>query len=171
MPTPTYIPLATVTLSAAAASITFSSVSQAYRDLIIVAEVERTSTAAGEYVYQFNNDGNNNYSWVTMRGGASSNIISSAQGAINSIRPVTGVGEVNGIPNTTILQVFDYSQTNKHKSGVLMNGNPNGLTTISSVQTHAFRYASNTAISTINIVRGGGEFAIGTSVTIYGIEG
>jgi hypothetical protein len=172
MATPTYDVIATTTLTSAATSITFSSLDQSYRDIIISARTRRTSTAAGETVYYFNNDTANNYSWLTMRGGAGTSIICTVQSAIGTIRPSTGVGDPTADFYETILQVFDYSQTNKHKSGILQSGNSTASATTNSIQSHAFRYATNTAITTINIGRvDGGSLDLGTTVTIYGIAG
>ena len=60
MPTPTYTPLATVTLGTAASSVTFSSIPATYRDLILV--VNATTSADGIPSLRFNGDSGNNYS-------------------------------------------------------------------------------------------------------------
>ena len=63
MATPTYIALATTTLSSAVGSVTFSSIPAGYRDLVLVAE-GLTSGATSNVRMQFNSDTGNNYSLV-----------------------------------------------------------------------------------------------------------
>jgi hypothetical protein len=73
MPTPTYTPIATTTLGTAAASVTFSSISGSYTDLVlIIAGVQ--SVADVPYI-QFNSDTATNYSRTQLSGDGSSVLI------------------------------------------------------------------------------------------------
>jgi len=66
----TYEPIATTTLGTAAASVTFSSISGSYTDLVWI--IEGTSTANAVITVQFNSDTTSNYSctWINGTGTA-----------------------------------------------------------------------------------------------------
>jgi hypothetical protein len=64
MPTPTYIPLATVTLGSADSSVTFSSIPATYRDLILVLNGTRSTTSGVRA--RANADAGANYPMVYM---------------------------------------------------------------------------------------------------------
>jgi len=49
-----YVPLANLTLGSSAASVTFSSISQAYKDLVLV--IEATTSALDVAIIRFNSD-------------------------------------------------------------------------------------------------------------------
>jgi len=69
MPTPTYTPLATVTLGSATSSVTFSSIPATYRDLILI--FDGTRTGNNNVQYRFNSDTGTNYSTVIAAGNGS----------------------------------------------------------------------------------------------------
>ena len=57
----TYVAIATNTLSSAAASVTFSSISGAYTDLVLVTNATLASGGAANLWCRFNGDGAANY--------------------------------------------------------------------------------------------------------------
>ena len=67
----TYTPIATQTLSANTASVTFSSIPQGYTDLVLI--VSATPVAAGTWNLEmrFNNDTGSNYSRTVLSGDGS----------------------------------------------------------------------------------------------------
>jgi len=79
MPTPTYTPLATVTLGSTAASVTFSSIPATYRDLILIITAQRTGSPVNVGM-RFNGDSGSNYSSVFMTGTGSSAISGTVSG-------------------------------------------------------------------------------------------
>lgn len=160
MPTSTYTPLATTTLGANATTVTFSSISQSYRDLILVTDGTRTTTDSISIRLQFNGDTGSNYSTVYMYGTGSS----AASGSITTdgvytarIAPTRAIGQTN---------IFDYSATDKHKT-VLSRGNAADYITIA----YAGRWANTAAITSIvcSIEGGSGQFATGMTFSLYGI--
>lgn len=160
MPTQTYIPLANLTLSGSASSVTFSSISQAYRDVICVVTPIASAAAAGMQM-QFNNDTAANYSYVTMQGNPTASGVATSDTVIR----VSDGGYVNNAAtNNYIIQVLDYSVTDKHKS-VLMRGN-NSVDTLSA---SAGRWASTAAITTIKLFIPTTTFAAGSTFALYGI--
>jgi hypothetical protein len=64
MPTPTYTPLATVTLASTASSVTFSSIPATYRDLVVVHNNFGTVNNDANSNFRFNGDSGSNYSRV-----------------------------------------------------------------------------------------------------------
>lgn len=161
MPTSTYIALSNTTLSGTATSITFSSIPDSYRDLVLV-----VTGRVNDYDWlsmQFNSDTGSNYSYVFMLGdGANSSSGSNTTTRAWFGRFSSGAGKIS----TSFANIMDYSATNKHKT-ILGSGNaPDDLTAAI-----ASRWASNTAISSIKVLpTGAAVFASGTTFALYGIE-
>ena len=78
----TYTPLATSTLGSAAASVTFSSISGSYTDLVLVISCAQ-SAAGGGLRFQFNSDTGGNYSTVE---------IGAYEDAVYQARPANATG-------------------------------------------------------------------------------
>lgn len=158
-----YVPLATKTLTATATSVTFSSISQAYRDLVLIASVSGT-TDNRQIKFQFNGDTATNYPMVTMyglTGGAATS--SSSAGGFNGV--TMGQFLVRADPKNTIqLDIFDYSSTDKHKSISLRQDL--GLYSTSST---AARWANTVAITSIVVTLDSSTFIVGSTFTLYGI--
>lgn len=168
MPTPTYTPLATLTLTGSASLVTFTSISQSYRDLVLVVNIaglSGTPTVTGSAM-RINSDSGSNYTWVTMTGNGSS---------ASSFTPgfTTGFDLACGNSNTpSMAQVnfLDYSATDKHKT-VLQRGTQPDINT----QAYAMRWASTAAISSIQLYSpdyfGGtlDTWSTGSTFSLYGI--
>jgi hypothetical protein len=157
-----YVALANVTLSSAAATITFSSISGAYRDLILIANASITSGSA-KSVIRFNSDSGTNYNLVTMEGdGGSTNYflasLSSIQGGGNNNNLSTALGQFT-------YNLMDYSATDKHKS-VLVRSDNSGLGTIAA----AGRWANTAAITTLSVgLSSASTYVTGSTFALYGI--
>ena len=160
MATPTYVPLATVTLASADASITFSSIPATYRDLILV--VAGTRTGNNNLLMRFNGDSGTNYSWVYARGNGSAG--ASGAETINII-PLAAEGLSTTEQLNGIAQIMDYSATDKHKT-LLSRFNQAGTQTAMS----ANRWANTAAITSIEVFTGNNDFGIGTVLSIYGVN-
>ena len=156
MPTPTYTALATRTLTSTAASVTFSSIPATYRDLIVIYQGS-TSAVAG-VIARVNGDSGSNYTLVRMIGN-SSGAISSA--ATDSYFPMVYSG--NPQSALSILQIMDYSATDKHKSALTRTTH----TSQSVVEALASRWANTAAITSIAI--SGGTFTVGSTFSLYGV--
>jgi hypothetical protein len=156
MPTPTYTPLANLTLGSSASTVTFSSISQAYRDLVIV--LSGTTSVDTTINIRFNSDSGSNYSYVQMFGNGS--VAGSGANTVTSI--------FSAVLRTTmgndVVQIMDYSATDKHKS-VLIRRNHAGADTVASAE----RWANTSAITSISLVTGSGTYNSGTSFALYGI--
>ena len=159
MPTSTYVALATTTLASASSSVTFSSIPADYRDLVLVAS-GATTTSDTVILTTFNNDVTDTYSYVQMYGEASYGSDSNTLEHIFTI--FGGTGSVGNV----VFNIMDYSATDKHKT-VLTRENNLG---ISWTGARATRWPQTTAISEIDLTPRSGNFAIGTTISLFGIE-
>jgi hypothetical protein len=161
MPTPTYTPLATVTLGASASSVTFSSIPATYRDLIFIFNgTSASGTPAVEA--RVNGDTGGNYNRVRMIGNGSTATSAAASGQ-SSFTVAAGSMPTSTVA-THIVQFMDYSATDKHKT-VLNRGNiPSGT-----VEAFAQRWANTAAITSISVFVTSDNFAAGSTFSLYGI--
>ena len=138
MATPTYIPLATVTLAASSPQVNFESISQDYSDLVLICE-NSTGANNGNFVVRFNGDSSSSYFTVDMQGTGSA----AGSGAYQSAS-FTGQSTSSGTALNSI-EINDYSATDKHKA-FLFRGDSSY-----SARADAGRWASTAAITAINI--------------------
>jgi len=154
MPTPTYTPLATVTLASSASSVTLSNIPASYRDLILIHNGALTNT--DNIVWRANGDTGSNYSIVqalATSGGASSNSSASRTSGL--------AGSSYTQQSANITQWLDYSATDKHKTSL---GRANSPT--SEVGMSASRWANTAAINSLTLL---GAFASGNTFSLYGV--
>ena len=170
MPTPTYTPLATVTVATSASSITFSNIPATYRDLILVTSTRISSGGAGVRL-QFNGDTGSNYNTVMARGGTSPVNVSSQVLSSQTNVFVLGQGWTSSgaSPSPAITQIMDYSATDKHKT-VLNRGqafeSTGGETEIEMTAT---RWGNTAAINAIAVFPTASTFNVNTTVSLYGV--
>ncbi len=160
MPTPTYTPLANLTLSGSQATVTFSSISQSYRDLVLVANV-KNATATTSFRININASGTTTSS-VRMRAssaGASSELF----GGIGAVTQSTDYGGFTPI----ISNIMDYSATDKHKTiltrATLKNVNAD------QVEATATRWANTSAVTSLVLSVETYNMAAGSTFALYGI--
>jgi hypothetical protein len=166
VPTPTYTALATVTLGTAAASVTFSSIPATYRDLILVVS-DLSATASNTLYARLNGDTGTNYSNVVALGDSTG--VVSLSSASNSNGLFMGAG-YQGLPTSgssqSILQIMDYSATDKHKTGLSRYGSAGK----SEVDMGASRWANTAAVTSLVVrIAPSGSFNSGTSFSLYGV--
>jgi hypothetical protein len=159
MPTPTYIPLATVTLGSLAATVTFSSIPATYRDLILVTNVTHSSNTELDLAIRFNGDSGNNYNRVAMTGNGST--AASFSSLNENYLYVLGASTTISVAT---LQIMDYSATDKHKT-CLGRGN----LTAGRVSAVTNRWASSAAINSISVAVLTGNFLAGSTLSLYGV--
>jgi hypothetical protein len=156
MATPTYTALATTTLSSSASSVTFSSIPQDYRDLVLVVNGSLTSTLENLYIL-FNANGTG-YSYVLMLGTGSS--------AVSANYSARTWGELDTGIGNNIYHIMDYSATDKHKTTLFRSNRASG-----GVLAQAGRWANTAAITSVAISGGLSQgFAAGTTLSLFGIE-
>lgn len=159
-PVNTYIPIGSVTLSAATSEVVFSSLpTSGYRDLVLVMNGQ---TAATDNIgWQANGDTGTNYQTIQALGGTS--------GAVSNAtaRPWGFAGTSYAQPSVNITQWLDYSATDKDKTTL---GRANSPTNEAAMT--ASRWANTSAITSLRIFPSlGGNFAIGSTFSLYAIAG
>ena len=162
--TATYKKIATTTLGSNAANITFSSISSAYTDLVII--LNGAFTTAETIGVQFNSDTGSNYSSTILAGSGSS-----ASSGRNTNQTGLTVG-TNGYWTTSIiansiLNIQNYSNTTTYKTILSRSNNTSvGLDAIVGL------WRNTAAINAIKLYGfySGHSFITGTTATIYGIK-
>jgi hypothetical protein len=175
MPTPTYTPLATITLSSSANNVTFSSIpTSGYRDLILVVNGRSTYTtdAADGVSVRLNSDTAANYTYIRMGGTGSSAFVDAATSQTRAfVASMRSSGSSNTDPSVAIIQIMDYSASDKYKT-ILGRGNS---TAGDGVTAHASRWANTVAMTTLAVFPERGlqgsssQWAIGTTFNLFGI--
>lgn len=158
MPTSTYTPLATYTYSSAVSTVTFSNINQGFRDLVLVINGVASTADVGIQV-RANGDSSANYPYVSMYGDGST----AASGFTTGEQFVMGL-----TPSLNILNIFDYSATNKHKTALIsINSQGSGPY----LQRIAARWGNTAAITSLTVTmnNGSSNFYWGTTMNLYGI--
>ena len=161
MPTPTYTPLATVTLGSSASSVTFSSIPTdgTYRDLVVVISAKNT-TGNRDIQFRFNGDAGSNYYRVYMFGNGST-----ATSATDGANPAQRLGYARTDEfTTTITNIMDYSATDKHKTSLSRVG-----AAILGANATAGRWQNTAAINSMTFLMSAGQFTADSTFSLYGI--
>lgn len=158
---PTYEPIATTTLSVAAATINFSSISASYTDLRLVL-VETGSTAA-DCNLRFNSL-TTTYSGTFLEGTGTA----TASFSDNSAAQLRWdrLGSSTTVPSIKTADIFSYAGSTYKTVLMTSSADRNGSGDIT-VAVGVWR--NTAAITSVNILRGSGNFSIGTTATLYGI--
>lgn len=158
MPTNTYTPLATVTLTSTDSEIIFGSIPNTYRDLILVYNGQTTSS--GNFDLQLKlNGATTNTSAIILYGAGNGGYGTFTQSNNNLLN----IG--SDVRSAVVIQVLDYSDSNKQKVSFIRANGP--TTTALCTQ----RWASTTPVSSLNFAIGSGAFAIGSTFSLFGVIG
>jgi hypothetical protein len=162
MPTPTYVPLANVTLTSTVSSVTFSSISQSYRHLALVVFCSGTSETFLDV--QVNGISGSSYTWGAMVGDGSSTFLQQSL-STDSFNLCPGVGgPANSIAK---MDFFDYTATNKNKAVLWRFDRPSNGT-----MQGAGTVTTTGAITSIKVYEYGSYlFGVGSTFALYGIAG
>ena len=163
----TYVALATQTLGTAASSVTFSSISQGYTDLVLVVGNTLTSVNGYGFTFGVNGDTGTNYSGTILGGNGSS--AGSARYTSISNTSTYFTGYYSGLsttdPGVSTLHFQNYSNTTTNKT-ILARGNSASKSTEASV----WLWRSTAAINQITIYsQSGSNMAAGVTFSLYGI--
>jgi hypothetical protein len=159
----TYTPIARTALSSSASTVTFSSISGSYTDLILICNLG--GSTSGEAVrIRINSDSGSNYSYTAIRGNGTS-AVSERASSQTVLRISTGVGVSTNASDMTIISNFqNYANTTTNKTIISRAGQAaNG--TESSVGL----WRSTSAITSIEIANTAGNLLSGSTFTLYGI--
>lgn len=161
MPLPsTMTPIATNTLTANAATVTFSSIPSTYTDLMMV--VNTITSTASEYMsINLNSDTGSNYSRTRLSGTGTS-----ASSGRNTNETVGYIGAetygTNALKFNTVVHFMNYANTTTYKTFL---SRANHIDLASEAIVGLWR---NT--SAINTIKVNSNFAAGSTFTLYGIK-
>ena len=153
----TYEKIATTTLGSAAADVTFSSISSAYTDLVIVGN--GSNSAGSTLGIQFNSDTGSNYSNTSLYGSGSS----AASLRNSNSNEASFVNWYTTFNNTFIINIQNYSNTTTYKTFLARGGNASNF-----VWASVASWRSTSAITSVKI-NANANFSAGSTFTLYGI--
>ncbi len=175
---PQFESIATVSVgSGGSSSISFSSIPSTFKHLqirAILATTQGTDRGNSALYARFNSDTGNNYSWHQLKG---SGTAASATGYFseNTIYGSDTLysGGASGVFGAMVMDILDYSSTNKYKTVRILNGfdsnsASNGNT---SVGLNSGLWMSTSAINAITIPNNGFNFKEYSHFALYGIKG
>lgn len=153
----TYTTIATTTISGTStSSYTFSSISSAYTDLILV--ISGTAAAAAGTFVQFNGDTASNYSYTYVYGDGTS-----ATSARASSQTAGNLGNLYTTQTTIVGSFMNYSNATTYKTHI---GRHNNAANMTLAVVNLWR--STAAINSIKVFPNGQNFGDGTTLTLYG---
>jgi hypothetical protein len=162
--TATYEKIATTTLGSAAATVSFSSISSAYTDLVLIATL-KMNTVAEDVHMRFNGDSGSNYSVITLWGNGTTagsvNFSSQNQMRLNYVTDPAPAGGTYLIVN-----IQNYSNTTTYKTALSKIGlASDGLDTVVGLwrSTSAINQVSFTLANSVS-------YGTGSTFTLYGIK-
>lgn len=158
----TYTPIATTTLTSAQASVTFSSISGSYTDLVLVCNHAGVSSLNSLYT-TLNGDTASNYSYTFLSGNGTSAI--SGRGSVTSL-PFGNSSLTNGA-TISIINFMNYSNTTTYKTVIGRNGVADGSQPNTTATVGLWR--NTNAINSILISYYNVNFTAGSTFTLYGI--
>jgi hypothetical protein len=157
--TSTYEKIATTTLGSATGTVTFSSISSAYTDLVVVFVGKPTS--AQTCTLRYNNDSGSNYSQTDLIGNGSSAV--TQRGQNNTSQRLYDVLAGSNPINTLIFNINNYSNTTTYKTTLLRGSDDGG-----EVGTTVYLWRNTAAINRLDFIAS--TWSSGSTFTIYGIK-
>lgn len=158
----TYTPIATTTLGSDQTTVTFSSISASYTDLVVIVNCGIDNALGAGVTMRLNNDSGNNYSTTRITGNGSS--AASYREANNSY--IFNYNTFVPITTNVIFNLQNYSNTTTNKT-ILQRFNEPSLGTAACVSL----WRSTAAINRIDISPEFTtiKFKAGSTFTIYGL--
>jgi hypothetical protein len=161
----TYEKIQSTTLGSAASSITFSSIAATYTDLRVV--LVATGSVSNYAKINFNSDTATNYSFTTIYGDGTTAY--STRDTSNTLIWLNGGWLQNSttIPSLYTIDIFSYAGSTYKTCLTTASNDRNGSGIVSRV---VGLYRSTSAITTIDLGVNSGNYAAGTTATLYGIK-
>jgi hypothetical protein len=153
----TYDKIATTTLGSAAASVTFSTITGTYTDLVLIGT--GTLATSSTMNIKFNSDTSSIYSRTELYGDGSS-----AASYRESNQSTQNFANWDTTGSNFIMQLQNYSNSTTNKTCLTRYNRPSSL-----VAANVILYRSTSAISNI-VITGGSNIQIGSTFTLYGIK-
>jgi hypothetical protein len=152
-------------------TVTFSSIPATYKHLQIrISARSNDDNAISNLRMTMNGDSAANYSWHFLQG-YGSGLWSSAgtSASLISLRDILS-GTSGNLPGVVIIDLLDYTDTNKFKTVRALGGLTNGSTQ-TQVSLISGNYRSTTAVSSLSLSIALGSFITSSRFTLYGIKG
>ena len=163
----TYEPIATTTLSSAAATVTFSSISGSYTDLVLVMSAFGSVSGADIRV-QVNSDTASNYSLTRLVGYTTAFSNRASNATYWQITNSVGIGSSSSDPTADVIQFMNYSNTTTNKTILVRHNQPQSSLMETAAQVGLWR--STNAITSITFSLSSGNYSSGSTFTLYGIK-
>lgn len=158
----TYTPIATTTLSSSQSTVTFSSISGSYTDLVVVCSMLATSGTPGP-TFKLNNDSSSLYSETTVNGNGSTTYSGrNSNASLMSLYWTAGLNTTD--PRVLTIHFQNYANTSVYKTMLSRFSFPSG-----EVGAFAYLYRSTSAINRIDFSVPTSTYAVGSTFTLYGI--
>lgn len=161
MGTPTYTPIASQTLAVAAASVTFSSIPQTFRDLVLIANVKGEVLNVQGRI-RFNSNTSAIYNTVIMR--QSSQTVSSEFFNTNSLGILSRTNATASLTMQISAHIMDYSATDKHKTALVTAAQGS-----IGIDQSIIRFDNALAITSLTVLPDTDQWAAGATFQIYGV--
>ena len=169
----TYQLIEAKTLTATAASVTFTAIPQTYTDLILKISARSTSTA-GLDIYanlkiQFNSDTDNNYNGILLfanLGSPGSGSYTSQSGNLFSYAN----GNVTTASTFSNMEIYIPNYTGSNQKGYSVDGVVENKASNGSVEFAAEQWTGTSAITTIDVVSLYGLYTADSNFYLYGIK-
>jgi hypothetical protein len=162
----TYTPIATQTLTSAQTTIAFSSIPQTYTDLRLVMEIKNTLGVYLTYIYEPNFSAGI-YSGTYMLGNGTS-ALTGRYTADSYILPDKPYGSTSTGWSIYTIDFNNYSNTTTYKTAISRSSVSDSAS--KNVYVNAGLIRTTSAIANLTIAAGGGNYAIGSTFTLYGIK-
>jgi hypothetical protein len=158
----TYEKIATTTLGSDSATVTFSSISSAYTDLVVVCNFGNTASDIVSFI-RFNGDSGSNYSNTKILG---SNTTTASQRDSNiTYEKITDNVTANTLTMNTVINIQNYSNTTTYKTALVRYNNAGVI-----VEGIVNLWRNTAAINEIQFGNSSSNYRTGSTFTIYGIK-
>jgi len=169
-----YESIATVTVGAGGtASVSFTSIPSTFAHLQIraLSRSDRASTAGDGMIVRFNSDSGSNYAYHYLQGDGASATAGADTSQTSMIIPRSGsANQTAGIFGVTVLDLLDYTNTNKYKTIRTLGGNDANGSGI--VALFSGLWQNTNAVTSITIdQQNGSNFQEYSHFALYGLRG
>lgn len=165
--------IATATATGSETSLNFTSIPASWKSLHLRSTVLDAAAAGRAFRVRFNSDSGTNYTILTIGGaGASLGTFGATTTSNNCIEyGYYGGSTLSGYPTISMIDVIDYANTSKLKTGKTSWGTLSPSGNNPEVGLNTFTWNSTNAITSITVtVDSGTAFANGTIVSLYGVK-
>jgi hypothetical protein len=163
----TYEPIATTTLGSATASVSFTSISGSYTDLVLI--MSAFGSVSGQDIrVQVNSDTASNYSLTRLVGYTTAFSNRASNATYWQITNSVGIGSSSSDPTADVIQFMNYSNTTTNKTILVRHNQPQSSLMETAAQVGLWR--STNAITSITFSLSSGNYSSGSTFTLYGIK-